>query len=177
MEYKNEMETERKFLVKYLPVNYEINRLLKIEQAYLEFVPKEHRVRKKNDIYLETFNGEGELSRTEEETEISKEKYESLLTNKISRIIVKDRYMIPIDNNLIAELNVYKNELEGLFVIEVEFNSIEEANKFLPLDWFGTEVTYDKKLKNQSLATVDLKEIENLPKEYPNDYFGSENNV
>lgn len=174
MEYKNEIETERKFLVKYLPKNYKKNRLLKIEQAYIEFAPKEHRVRKKNDIYLETFKGEGELSRTEEEIEITKEQYDSLLQKKVSRLIVKDRYMIPIKKKLTAELNIYKNELKGLFVIEVEFDSLDDSYKFKPLEWFGTEVTYDKKLKNQSLATLDLMEIENLPKEYPNDYFGSE---
>ncbi|HOO68504.1 MAG TPA: hypothetical protein PLC53_03965, partial [Bacilli bacterium] len=116
MKYKNEIETERKFLVKYLPKNYKNNRVLEIEQAYIEFNPKEHRIRKKNNIYLETYKGTGELSRTEEEMQISKEKYESLLTKKISRLIVKDRYMIPIDNKLTAELNEYKKDLKGLYV-------------------------------------------------------------
>lgn len=39
---------------------------------------------------------------------------------------------------------------------EIEFPSEQEANMFLPLSWFGKEVTYDEAYKNQSLAVRGL---------------------
>ena len=35
---------------------------------------------------------------------------------------------------------------------EVEFASIEEANAFLPPDWFGHDVTMDRRYHNVNMA-------------------------
>ncbi len=151
------IETERKFLIKYLPKDYEKYSKMDIEQAYLS-IDKEHRIRKNDNLYYETFKGEGNLSRTEIEKEITKDQYDNLYNKIISRVIYKTRYIIPYkDNNI--ELNIYKKELSGLIVAEVEFNSVEESNEFIPPIWFGKEVTFDNKFKNQYLATCSLEEI------------------
>ena len=42
--------------------------------------------------------------------------------------------------------------LEGLLIVEVEFNSKELANSFVPPIWFGKEVTMDLKYKNETLS-------------------------
>lgn len=158
----NNIEIERKYLLKYLPENYDKYPSHLIEQTYISLSNPEHRIRKKDDIYYETFKGEGDISRSEDEKEIDINKYNELLNKKISRTIYKKRYMIPLNNNLIAELNIYEKDLKGLFLIEVEFSNIEEANRFIEPDWFLSEVTNDIRFKNQYLATCKLEDINNL---------------
>jgi len=41
-------------------------------------------------------------------------------------------------------------------VTEIEFDNIEDAENFKPLDWFGEEVTYNEKYKNKNLARYGL---------------------
>ncbi len=147
-------EIERKFLVKKDGFNGEFSNFKKKEilQAYLEVGKTERRVRKKGNKYFHTLkSGEG-LERKEIEDEISKEDFEYLIESKIGKVISKSRYEIPLQEGLIAELDVYYGELEGLSTVEVEFPNIEEAKKFVAPVWFGQEVTYDKAFKNQSLA-------------------------
>lgn len=38
-------------------------------------------------------------------------------------------------------LQIYQGELNGLIRAEVEFESTEEANEFIPLLWMGKEIT------------------------------------
>ncbi|MBI3308179.1 MAG: adenylate cyclase, partial [Candidatus Melainabacteria bacterium] len=40
--------------------------------------------------------------------------------------------------------------------IEVEFDSVEQARKFNPPDWFGKEVTADKRYRSKNLAIKGL---------------------
>lgn len=162
----NNLEIERKFLLNKLPTDYKNYELKNIEQAYISLSNPEHRIRKKNNKYLETYKGNGNLSRTEDEKEISVVEYNKLLNSIVSRIIYKKRYMIPLENNLIAELNIFEKELKGIFLIEVEFNSIEEANKFIAPSWFGLEVTENNKFMNKYLATCSTEEIKNIINEY-----------
>ena len=77
-------------------------------------------------------------------------------------IIKKLRYFIPLENNLIAELDIYQDQLEGLMVVEVEFPSINHARNFMVPNWFGTELTENKKYKNKNLATCTSLEELNL---------------
>ena len=72
-----------------------------------------------------------------------------------NRIIKKIRYFIP-DGNFTIELDIFKGNLEGLIIAEVEFNSIYDIDKFkIPL-WFGLEVTNDERYKNKNLAIYGL---------------------
>ena len=67
-------------------------------------------------------------------------------------MIVKDRYIIPKDN-LKIELDIYQGILEGLIIMEVEFNNEIEAINF-KLDGFDViEVTNDINYKNKTLGT------------------------
>ena len=60
-------------------------------------------------------------------------------------IISKKRYEIP-HGAFTIELDIFEKDLEGLVVAEVEFDSVEEANEYVPPHWFGEEVTMDKKI-------------------------------
>ena len=159
---KTNKEIERKFLLKELPQNYDKFKKYNIEQTYINLNNPEHRIRKQDEIYYETFKGEGNISRTEEEHTIDEFKYNELLNKGISKTIYKTRYMIPINNNLIAELNIYEKDLKGLYLIEVEFDNIEDASTFIKPDWFGEDVTNNPKFKNQYLAMCKIEEIKDL---------------
>ena len=40
-------------------------------------------------------------------------------------------------------------------MVEVEFPDEESAKAFNPPEWFGEEVTFDDRFKNNYLATID----------------------
>lgn len=147
------MEIERKFLVKNLPLleKYEHK---EIEQAYLSFDPEIRlRMINREKFYL-TKKSPGTISREEEELPISEEVYNILHQIIISPKLQKTRYIIPLNENLIAELDIYHLELEGLQTVEVEFNNLEDAYRFVIPDWFGEEITENLNYKNKNLARV-----------------------
>ena len=43
---------------------------------------------------------------------------------------------------------------------EVEFMSTMDSDNFQPPDWFGTDVTADKRFGNSSIAEVGFPELE-----------------
>ena len=148
------LEIERKFLINSIPSELESSLCHQIEQGYLSYDP-EIRIRKKDELFFLTIKiGEG-LSRFEKEIEISEREYQFLSGNIKSRQIKKERYDIPLGTGLCAELDVYKAQLEGLAVVEVEFLSEDQANLFDKPEWFGIEITLDKKYKNKSLSLID----------------------
>ena len=68
----------------------------------------------------------------------------------IGQVIRKTRTRIPLENKLIAELDVYHGI--DLRVVEVEFKNKSEVDAFIPPQWFGEEVTDNKQYKNKNLA-------------------------
>ncbi|MCR5527350.1 MAG: CYTH domain-containing protein [Lachnospiraceae bacterium] len=152
-------EIERKWLVKQIPENLEKYKCLLIEQAYLASSPTV-RVRKENDDYYLTYKGarqwEGnsDISHTEYNLPLDKKSYEHLREKRDGNLISKKRYVIPIENGLNIELDVFDPPIAPLVVAEVEFESEEEARAFIAPDWFGEDVSADYKYKNSYLATM-----------------------
>ena len=91
---------------------------------------------------------------------MTKEYYETLLARKISNKIVKTRIIVPIQNNLKVEIDVYYDYLQGFLTAEVEFPNEEEASQFEKPDWLGEEIGY-KELSNRQLAHMDEKQFKN----------------
>lgn len=146
-------EIERKFLVKEIPAGLGKYPSNDISQGYLAVTDDgtEIRIRRKGTKYYETVkSGEG-LSRKESEVEIGGEAFHSLWPLTEGMRVEKTRFEIPYGAHLI-ELDFYSGSLEGLVVAEVEFGSEEESARFIPPDWFGREVTDDKRYANKSLA-------------------------
>ena len=153
------MEIERKFLVKELPNELSKYDFAHIEQCYVDLGEgdePEKRIRKLSrggeTIYFYTEKGKGDLFREEEEYEIPSYSYENLRELTVSSLIEKTRYYIPLDGDLTAELDVYGGTLEGLITVEIEFPAIEDSESFSLPEWFGEEITYDKKYKNKNLS-------------------------
>lgn len=150
MSNEKNFEIERKFLVKNLPVLDGLE-FHTISQGYISTNPT-IRIRQWDDSYILTVKGGGGLKRTEYELEMDKEQFDNLSQKVENNIINKKRYIIPLDGNLKAELDIYGGYLDGFMNVEVEFDSVETAIKFNPPDWFGKEVTQDRRYSNGSLS-------------------------
>lgn len=154
------MEIERKFSIKKLPENLEQYQKKEIEQAYICSKPT-IRVRKSNDDYILTYKSrrgvkqpDDATARACEEVELplTKSAYEHLREKADGHVIVKTRYLIPIEHNRKIELDVFHGCLEGLMFAEVEFGSEEEAASYVMPDWFLEDVTFDKRYRNSFLT-------------------------
>lgn len=143
------MEIERKFLVKEMPCLDGCEKS-EIVQGYISLTP-ETRVRKRDNKYYLTIKGEGDVVREETEKEVSEKEGRELFSQVESRLIEKTRYLINI-GKYIAELDIYKNHLEGLVVVEVEFETEADANNFVPPLWFGEDISKNKEYRNKVLA-------------------------
>ena len=146
------MEIERKFLVKELPDNLESYPHKSYKQGYLCRGPVV-RVRDEGGEYVLTYKGSGLLVREEYNLPLNKEAFEHLLEKIDGKIIDKERYRVPLQgSDLVAELDIFNGELDPLKLVEVEFESEEEAKAFVPPEWFGREVTYDPRYHNSTLS-------------------------
>lgn len=148
----NKKEIERKFLVDKTP-NLEGFKKAHISQGYIQVEPTEIRIRMMDDECFLTAKGNGDLSRIENETEISLDAFGILYSMVLGRMVEKVRYFIPLSSRYTAEFDVYQGYLNGLKTIEVEFKTEEEAKSFVPPVWFGEEITNNKNYKNKFLAT------------------------
>ena len=166
-------EIERKYGVKNLPNNLKIESIWNIEQVniyrdintHIRIRKIETTYRKNHTNYIYTIKTKGDVKdnnydigkKYEIENEISKEEYDELIKNKISKIIQKTRIVIPIENNLKVEMDVYYDYLEGFLTAEVEFENEEQAKKFIKPEWLGEELGY-KELSNRKLTEMTREE-------------------
>ena len=148
------MEIERKFLLKELPDNLDTYPVRHLEQGYLCTAPVV-RIRRDNDKYELTYKGKGCMIREEHNLPLTKEAYEHLREKIDGRLIVKKRYMIPLEKYTI-ELDVFAGDLAPLTLAEVEFSSEEEAKAFIAPEWFAEDVTFSKLYHNSFLSQFNL---------------------
>lgn len=148
------MEIERKFLIKKLPENLNSYPVRHLEQGYLCTAPVV-RIRRDNDNYELTYKGKGCMVREEHNLPLTREAYEHLREKIDGRLIVKKRYMIPLDKYTV-ELDVFEGDLAPLMLAEVEFSSEEDANAFVAPDWFAEDVTFSKLYHNSFLSQFNL---------------------
>ena len=123
-----------------------------MEQAYLNEHPTV-RIRRENDDYILTYKGisDNDISHTEYNLPLTKEAFEHMLPKCDGRIIKKKRYRIPLEGTeLCAELDIFDEPFSPLKI--VEFESIEQAQAFVPPAWFGEDVSHDRRFKNAVLA-------------------------
>lgn len=142
------VEIERKFLVKKLPENLMEYEHHVIEQGYLCREPVV-RVRKSDDEYYMTYKGKGLKERIEYNLPLNQAAYENLAAKCDGTFIKKTRYVIP-HGNLKIELDIFENPAD-LVMAEVEFGSVEEADEFVGPEWFGDDVTNDRKYHNSNM--------------------------
>lgn len=144
------MEIERKFLIDTLPENLSQYPFRQLEQGYLCTEPVV-RIRREDDNYYLTYKSKGLMVREEYNLPLTRQAYEHLLPKTDGIVISKKRYLIPL-NELTIELDVFEGELAPLLLAEVEFETEEEANAFVPPEWFGEDVTYSTEYHNSTLS-------------------------
>ena len=145
------MEIERKWLVKKIP---KLSNLKYFRQErYFIFIKKdiELRVQKNGRKYeLERKSKVNNLTWDSIRLIITKDEFD-FFKSKSFKSIVRDVYHIESVYN--TSLKIYHCDFEGLVRVEVEFLNVDEAKNYIPLKWFGKEITnsdlgHDKKLIN-----------------------------
>lgn len=157
------MEIEKKFLLRSVPEHLESYEKKEIEQGYLCSEPVV-RIRKSNDEYILTYKsgfglessrpGERDVRVNHEvEVPLSRQGYEHLREKIDGNLIQKCRYLIPLADGHMGELDVFEGALKGLTFIEVEFRDRQDAVSFVPPEWFGENVSDDVRYSNSFLST------------------------
>lgn len=96
------------------------------------------------------------MVREEHNLPLTKESYEHLRTKIDGRLITKKRYCIPYGIYTI-ELDIFEGDLAPLVLAEVEFPTEQEANAFIPPDWFIEDVTFSPLYHNSFLSQLQHK--------------------
>ncbi len=132
-------EIERKFFVKELPDLSSI-KPLHYERYFLERTKEvEIRISKINDSYkYEKKLRVSKLERKREKKDITEREFNGWKA-KGTEGILRDRY--DISNNPDISIQIYRGRFEGLIRAEVEFESVKEAEDFIPPAWMGKEMT------------------------------------
>ncbi len=151
------MEIEKKYLVRRIPEHLEEYDHSWMEQGYLNQKPV-IRIRKTDEKYCFTYKSKREslcaapvCVNHEVELPLTKEAYEHLREKIDGCMIEKTRYRIRYGSYTI-ELDVFHGKYEGMLLAEVEFPTEQEAQAFVPPDWFGENVSGDYRYTNASLA-------------------------
>lgn len=155
------LEIERKFLLPEYPkslIEEGILTLIKeqvIDQTYLALdKDQELRVRRIKDLstgdisYTHTFKRGFGLAREEVEYPISDGIYEQMIHSRGAIPLVKKRTTLKW-NDAVLEIDDY-HQIK-LMVLEIEFDSEEEATSFVPPAWFGQDISTDKQYSNKKV--------------------------
>lgn len=157
------LEIERKFLIDSLEgIDLSIYKNKKIIQDYLYHdkfttIRKRHIIIENEHKYKYTIKTEKtNISVNEIEKDITEEEYNSLKIDEKNNTIEKIRYLIPYEEGLTIELDVFKGCYEGIIFAEIEFESEEQAQKVKLPEWFGKELTL--KVTNGMMARTNVEE-------------------
>lgn len=144
------IERERKWLVGRVPDDLPAGTALR--QGYLALDGEvELRVRADGDDHVLTVKAGRPPARVEIERALDADEFEALWPSTDGRRIEKTRYRLDV-GDLVAELDVYEGDLDGLVTVEVEFPDDEALEAFEAPDWFGDDVTGHGGYGNASLA-------------------------
>lgn len=179
------MEIEKKFLLLSMPQNLDEYKKKEIEQGYLNRKPVVRIRKSNNDYILtykskvdKEQDSDEAIVNNEIEAALTKEAFYHLLEKIDGHVVEKTRYIIPIgtcrdncpglsvddidedgrksaDCELKIELDVFRGRLEGLKYAEVEFPTVAAAEAFKKPDWFGEDVTNDRRYRNGHLSEIE----------------------
>lgn len=159
------IEIEKTFLVKEIPKNLDGLKSFRIQQGYISPMPLPLRIRQKGDRFELTkkiplkVNDHSQA----EEINIYLTEYEfGKLWPLVEKSLEKTRYLLPLENGLTAELDIFSGKLDGLAFVEVEFENEQQMNSFVAPDWFGKDVTQEEFSANGYLAGKSFDQIQKL---------------
>lgn len=174
-----QIEVERKYLVKFDDWNQVFNLLndvltiKRIEQVYLKPLNKDSfapRVRKtiegfKNKKTYFDINQKkpaGSIAHKEKEKKISENEYKKFLKHKdpSKRFINKTRIVFKYKNQTF-ELDIFKDKLSGLAILEIELDHKHEDIQLPPYLKIIKEISEDDKFNNFNLSDIKVKGYKN----------------
>lgn len=155
------MEVEQKYQVKEVPDVSGCEKL-EMEQGYLCTAPVV-RIRKSNDSYILTYKSKAGIEPSdiaaqinqEVELPLTEQAYLHLRDKVDGYLISKTRYKIPLSDGHTGELDVFHGRLDGLIFVEVEFEQEAEIMTFRPPEWFGENVSRDRRYSNSFLSSCE----------------------
>lgn len=158
------IELEKTYLIKEIPENINGCKFKEIIDVYFPR-SSEHpslRLRKQGNKFeltkKEPLNKE-DASEQEEQTIILTEKEFEILNNLDGKRVRKFRYYLNF-NDKIAEIDVFKDELEGLIVVDFEFNNVEEKNSFEIPNFCLADITQEVFIAGGMICGKKYEDIE-----------------
>lgn len=148
------MEIERKYRLPAVPPRELLGEGVAIAQGYLQ---AGLRIRRKGSACFLTLKSEGDLVREEWEVAMPEWAFLALWPETAGRRLEKRRYLVR-DGRFTLEVDEYGGPLAGLWTLECEFASVEEAARFTLPGWVqgAEEVTHDERYRNAVLAARGL---------------------
>lgn len=155
------MEIEQKYQVSEMPDVSDCEKL-EMEQGYLCTDPVV-RIRKSNERFILTYKSKAGIESSdiaaqinqEVELPLTEQAYLHLRDKVDGYLISKTRYKIPLSDGHVGELDVFHGRLDGLVFVEVEFETEEEIESFQPPEWFGENVSRDRRYSNSFLSSCE----------------------
>lgn len=120
------------------------------------------RVRRAGARRTMTVKGRGTRSRLELEWDLTADQFDAVWPLTGCSRVEKVRHELPL-GALTAEVDVFAGSLEGLVLVEVEFDDDAAMADFTAPDWFGAEVSDDLRYANVALARDGLPEGHRSP--------------
>ncbi len=158
------IELEKTYLLKYFPKGVRNAPKKKIADIYFPKNVKHPtlRLRRAGEKYEMTKKkpvaGRDSSEQIEETIPLTKEEFAALLkaSGKSSE---KMRYYYPYQNRT-AEITVFEKKLRGLVLVDVEFGTVEEKNKFEMPEFCLADVTQEKFAAGGMLAGKSYRDLE-----------------
>ncbi len=165
------LELELTYLAHKLPEGIDRVTPTRLVDIYIPEDPKAHsrlRIRQKGSQYTMTKKillNEGDASRQQEfDIPLNQKEFEALSKTSNKRV-VKDRYNILI-NGSPAEVDIFREGLEGLVVIDFEFKTEEEQISFQAPEDCLADVTQENFIAGGNLAGKTYVDIEKMLKRF-----------
>ncbi|MFA5994040.1 MAG: hypothetical protein WC823_03715 [Parcubacteria group bacterium] len=165
-----EIELEKTYLAKFIPEGALECESREISDLYIPAtVPHPIlRIRKKGDKFEITkkqpVSGNDSSEQTEDTIILSTEEFNALAAVE-SKKVRKIRYHFDYAG-LIAEIDVFQDELEGLVVVDFEFKTVEAKNSFQMPDFCLADVTQDELIAGGMLCGKSYADIETHLQKY-----------
>ncbi len=158
MDVKSEsgnIEIERKWLVSgFLDEHLNCIHSAVVKQGYISTAPAV-RIRSAESggktNYVLCFKGKGTLCRKEFEMELTKEQFDELCTFLCGELVVKNYKVYKLSGGETLEVSlVDEGKPTSFYYAEVEFDSVEKAENFIPPAFLGEEKTHDENFSMSS---------------------------
>lgn len=158
-------EFELTYLVKSLPEDFSKEHESKeILDVYIP-TSSEHallRLRKRGDVYEMTkkvlVSGTDSSHQIEHTIPLSQDEFDALATVQGKKVHKIRHYYI--NEGITYEIDVFRNDLKGLILVDVEFPSNEAKSIFVAPSWFGADVTQEKFVAGGVLCGKSYADLE-----------------